>query len=131
MSDLKANLSPRRFISIESLLLVMVLGITSSSVYFLQQKRIEHLQAQNQALQQQIATLQADNINQQRTIEGLNAAKTTLTANLQLLCQQRPTRIGLFFKSAFNGLMENGSDNFAEKWQQICGSSSTSPVPLQ
>lgn len=131
MSDLRANSSPRRFVSIESLLLIAILGITGSGVYFLQQKRIERLQAHNQALQQQVASLQADNRNQQQAIEGLNSAKSTLTANLQLLCQQRPTRLSLFFKSALNGLVENGSNDFAEKWQQVCGSSLASPTPLQ
>lgn len=130
MSDLKANASLHRFISIEALLLIVILGITGSGVYFLQQKRIERLQAQNQALQQQIATLKADNLSQQRTIEGLNSAKSTLTANLQLLCQQPQTRIGLFFKNALNGLVENGSGDFAEKWQQVCGSVQPSLTPL-
>lgn len=130
MSDLKVNLRPQR-VSLEALMLVVIIGITGSGVYFLQQQRIERLQAQNQALQQQVAALQADNLNQRRTIEGLNSAKSTLTANIQLLCQQPQTRIGLFFKNALNGLVENGSGDFAEKWQQVCGSASPSPTPLQ
>ncbi|NJO80504.1 MAG: hypothetical protein HC827_19690 [Cyanobacteria bacterium RM1_2_2] len=130
MSDLKANSSPRRFVSLEALMLIAILGITGSGVYFLQQQRIERLQAQNQALQQQIASLQADNINQQQAIEGLNSAKSTLTANLQLLCQQPQTRISLFFKKALGGLMDNGSSDFAETWQQVCGNALPS-TPLQ
>lgn len=130
MSDLKVNSRPSR-VSLEALILVVLVGITGSGVYFLQQQRIERLQAQNQVLQQQVASLQADNKNQQRTIEGLNAAKSALTANLQLLCQQPQTRIGLFFKNALNGLVENGSGDFSAKWQQVCGSVSPSPTPLQ
>jgi uncharacterized protein HemX len=130
MSDSKMNSVPRR-VSLEALMLIAMLSITASGVYFLQQQRIERLQAQNQALEQQVASLKADNMNQQRAIEGLNSAKTTLTANLQLLCQQRPTRISLFFKNALNGLMENGSSDFAEKWQQVCGTTLPSPTPLQ
>lgn len=123
------NSSLRRFISLESVMLVVILGVTGSSVYFLQQKRIERLQAHNQALQQQVASLQADNINQQRAIEGLNTTKSTLTANLQLLCQQRQTRLGVFLKSALGGLVETGSRDFAEKWNQICGTPLPSPIP--
>jgi uncharacterized protein HemX len=129
MSDLKAS-SPQR-VSIEALILVAILGIAGTGVYLLQQQRIERLQAQNQALQQQIASLQADNINQRQAIEGLNTAKSTLTANLQLLCQQRETRISLFFKSALNELMNRDSGGFAETWQQVCGNPLPSSTPLQ
>lgn len=135
--DSKLNLQsqrlPRQFIQrfngMEALILVLVLGVTGSGVYVLQQKRIDRLQAHNQALQEKVALLEADNTHQQRAIEDLSSSRSTLTANLQLLCRQRQTRLGTFVERALGGLVEN---DFAPKWSQIC-EGATSPLtnPIQ
>lgn len=100
-------------------LLFVAFAAVGYGVHLFQQEKIDRLQAANRALQQQVTNLQTTVTEQRQVIDGLTAANGSLTANLQLVCQQSQSRFSILLQQKIDDFIEH---DFANRWQQICQS---------
>jgi uncharacterized protein HemX len=114
MTSSKPRILP---VLLEISIFLLLVSAVAYGVFAVQQKKIDRLQAENQTLKQQIASLQSANTEQQSKIAGLTQVTTDLKTSLQTVCQESQASFLARLEDRLDNLLEH---DFTVRWKQIC-----------